>query len=136
MIRRPPRSTRTATLFPYTTLFRSGHGPPPCPRPHNAGHNLECIGVTSKRRIRDRKGFGHRSGDHRLCAVLSGFVRYTREDRLPYAADLPKLIGSEIARDETADQRQDYDRQPLRSEERGVGKECVSKCRARWAPDP
>src|SRR3546814_12437971 len=44
MIRRPPRSTRTDTLFPYTTLFRSearrrrarrrcafgpsGHGPP------------------------------------------------------------------------------------------------------------
>src|SRR3546814_18276109 len=32
MLRRPPRSTRTATLFPYTTLFRSagvgrrGHG--------------------------------------------------------------------------------------------------------------
>src|SRR3546814_3368013 len=29
MIRRPPRSTRTDTLFPYTTLFRS----PPCERP-------------------------------------------------------------------------------------------------------
>src|SRR3546814_6414607 len=28
MIRRPPRSTRTYTLFPYTTLFRS----PPLPR--------------------------------------------------------------------------------------------------------
>src|SRR3546814_21022955 len=30
MIRRPPRSTRTDTLFPYTTLFRStaaGEGP-------------------------------------------------------------------------------------------------------------
>src|SRR3546814_5453021 len=26
MIRRPPRSTRTDTLFPYTTLFRSDHG--------------------------------------------------------------------------------------------------------------
>src|SRR3546814_5098200 len=25
MIRRPPRSTRTDTLFPYTTLFRSTH---------------------------------------------------------------------------------------------------------------
>src|SRR3546814_5853351 len=25
MIRRPPRSTRTDTLFPYTTLFRSQH---------------------------------------------------------------------------------------------------------------
>src|SRR3546814_9898617 len=27
MIRRPPRSTRTDTLFPYTTLFRSRHPP-------------------------------------------------------------------------------------------------------------
>src|SRR3546814_1410005 len=30
MIRRPPRSTRTDTLFPYTTLFRSAlRGPDP-----------------------------------------------------------------------------------------------------------
>src|SRR3546814_4445354 len=28
MIRRPPRSTRTDTLFPYTTLFRSMSGGP------------------------------------------------------------------------------------------------------------
>src|SRR3546814_1081424 len=28
MIRLPPRSTRTDTLFPYTTLFRSGRYPP------------------------------------------------------------------------------------------------------------
>src|SRR3546814_2147833 len=28
MIRRPPRSTRTDTLFPYTTLFRSRSGEP------------------------------------------------------------------------------------------------------------
>src|SRR3546814_18564557 len=27
MIRRPPRSTRTDTLFPYTTLFRSHRAP-------------------------------------------------------------------------------------------------------------
>src|SRR3546814_4567672 len=37
MIRRPPRSTRTDTLFPYTTLFRSGRAAPanrskPAPR--------------------------------------------------------------------------------------------------------
>src|SRR3546814_16994388 len=33
MIRRPPKSTRTNTLFPYTTLFRSsaGLGPPHTP---------------------------------------------------------------------------------------------------------
>src|SRR3546814_6491482 len=43
MIRRPPRSTRTDTLFPYTTLFRSSTpkrskktGPHP-PRVRNAG---------------------------------------------------------------------------------------------------
>src|SRR3546814_7361155 len=42
MIRRPPRSTRTDTLFPYTTLFRSGAGrrraggPHHCRRPRPA----------------------------------------------------------------------------------------------------
>src|SRR3546814_3437066 len=30
MIRRPPRSTRTDTLFPYTTLFRSPYGVGSC----------------------------------------------------------------------------------------------------------
>src|SRR3546814_9288008 len=38
MIRRPPRSTRTDTLFPYTTLFRSSADPDPglhlCLRAH------------------------------------------------------------------------------------------------------
>src|SRR3546814_13915908 len=29
MIRRPPRSTRTDTLFPYTTLFRSAYNAGP-----------------------------------------------------------------------------------------------------------
>src|SRR3546814_9750664 len=33
MIRRPPRSTRTDTLFPYTTLFRSPTCLPPFPPP-------------------------------------------------------------------------------------------------------
>src|SRR3546814_11934811 len=30
MIRRPPRSTRTYTLFPYTTLFRAAGRQPEC----------------------------------------------------------------------------------------------------------
>src|SRR3546814_16747353 len=33
MIRRPPRSTRTDTLFPYTTLFRSRQTYPAKPSP-------------------------------------------------------------------------------------------------------
>src|SRR3546814_4792179 len=40
MIRRPPRSTRTDTLFPYTTLFRSPRSPARgrwCTRPTRAG---------------------------------------------------------------------------------------------------
>src|SRR3546814_10426543 len=32
MLRRPPRSTRTDTLFPYTTLFRSQHAADPAAR--------------------------------------------------------------------------------------------------------
>src|SRR3546814_16932724 len=40
MIRRPPRSTRTDTLFPYTTLFRSiaSLPPKPSPQPVSASH--------------------------------------------------------------------------------------------------
>src|SRR3546814_3827670 len=37
MIRRPPRSTRTDTLFPYTTLFRSGV---PCQAHHTVDEIL------------------------------------------------------------------------------------------------
>src|SRR3546814_4770624 len=41
MIRQPPRSTRTDTLFPYTTLFRSANvGAAPLPlRPARAGRS-------------------------------------------------------------------------------------------------
>src|SRR3546814_13153214 len=43
MIRRPPRSTRTDTLFPYTTLFRSLAGHSPAHRPERRGqaHRLQ-----------------------------------------------------------------------------------------------
>src|SRR3546814_5400446 len=37
MIRRPPRSTRTDTLFPYTTLFRSPSRPRPTRHRDRAG---------------------------------------------------------------------------------------------------
>src|SRR3546814_15046263 len=46
MLRRPPRSTRTDTLFPYTTLFRSS-----C-RHHRrrAGHSHPCPDATAASR--------------------------------------------------------------------------------------
>src|SRR3546814_4978314 len=50
MIRRPPRSTRTDTLFPYTTLFRSAVGvggvdevDPQIERVMDAGHRLVAL---------------------------------------------------------------------------------------------
>src|SRR3546814_9726744 len=43
MIRRPPRSTRTDTLFPYTTLFRSHWLPARlCRRRRNAHAGADC----------------------------------------------------------------------------------------------
>src|SRR3546814_7695170 len=43
MIRRPPRSTRTDTLFPYTTLFRSGFAQDRLQRDHGVGFALRII---------------------------------------------------------------------------------------------
>src|SRR3546814_1614468 len=44
MIRRPPRSTRTDTLFPYTTLFRSKDRLDADARPRLASHatDMRC----------------------------------------------------------------------------------------------
>src|SRR3546814_10794905 len=40
MLRRPPRTTRTDTLFPYTTLFRSPHEPKSSGSPANLNFKL------------------------------------------------------------------------------------------------
>src|SRR3546814_17465063 len=61
MIRRPPRSTRTDTLFPYTTLFRSGRG-------RRAGLLGQCAAGFHRRRTRGQlRRFRHpdrRSEEH------------------------------------------------------------------------
>src|SRR3546814_2394700 len=49
MIRRPPRSTRTGTLFPYTTLFRSAQ--------HVLDHrDFERLGIIIGRDLDARQG--------------------------------------------------------------------------------
>src|SRR3546814_5985262 len=52
MIRRPPRSTRTDTLFPYTTLFRSDRR---CPFGLRGGRRL----ARQRDRPRARRGAGN-----------------------------------------------------------------------------
>src|SRR3546814_3665162 len=49
MIRRPPRATRTYTLFPYTTLFRSVMGFPMAAHLRQAGHEVCVYNRTSAR---------------------------------------------------------------------------------------
>src|SRR3546814_5466812 len=57
MIRRPPRSTRTDTLFPYTTLFRSALDP--------RFHRVDLLVLRSIQRI------GHPRRPHRCGIGLS-----------------------------------------------------------------
>src|SRR3546814_5995249 len=53
MIRRPPRSTRTDTLFPYTTLFRS----------HGGADLAARSGAIGAKRTRDfADAFGRKTG--------------------------------------------------------------------------
>src|SRR3546814_12155022 len=103
MIRRPPSSTRTDTLLPYTTLFRSSRR-----RPCAKG------GRRSRRRTYPAAFGRHRAeesaGDHRR--VLRSVMR-----------SLPRLLS-----------QGEGNHRRIRSEERRVGKECVSTCRSRWSP--
>src|SRR3546814_8100361 len=68
MIRRPPRSTRTDTLFPYTTLFRSrgGRGGGIRRAPHRRSLRRDCPLV--RRQGRARAGWRARAPPRRVVA--------------------------------------------------------------------
>src|SRR3546814_15057610 len=105
MIRRPPRSTRTDTLFPYTTLFRS---------------------IGAKQRA---SGGRCDVASHLPQAPTGGANRRQRaDDDLALAVDLHRL--GLVRRALEVDDKLVADR----SAERRVGKECVSTCRSRWSP--
>src|SRR3546814_19749752 len=76
MLRRPPRSTRTDTLFPYTTLFRSGAARLAVlckwlEGSRRTGRSLDAVGRLS-------------SASHRRCRLLRS---HPQRDRDPEAAD-------------------------------------------------
>src|SRR3546814_520282 len=74
MIRRPPRSTRTDTLFPYTTLFRS----PPRRFHLNGTENERLLYVLAHHRVSHR----HFSvGD--VCSARPGIFRRRSTSRHP-----------------------------------------------------
>src|SRR3546814_4291931 len=66
MIRRPPRSTRTVTLFPYTTLFRS--------------NNFHTTAMCSPTRAALLTGRNHHGvGTGALTDIAMGFPGYNGE---------------------------------------------------------
>src|SRR3546814_7999351 len=86
MIRRPPRSTRTATLFPYTTLFRS------CVA--SGDHQLDDAGLMEKlAALDDGKA---RTIQHVADAILHHVFQFTGQnpemDRVALAAYGAELV--------------------------------------------
>src|SRR3546814_2067520 len=68
MIRRPPRSTRTDTLFPYTTLFRSERGEPAgqVAADHVA---VAAVGGPARDELREDRGAARKAALQRILAV-------------------------------------------------------------------
>src|SRR3546814_476338 len=93
MRRRPPRSTLTDTLFPYTTLFRSAHTDPAGTGPPA---NRQAVGQAQGRAVRglhDRRIFAPRHEQ-------DGFLRHLRG--LPRSRKAPGR-GSDGQRDSSKD---------------------------------
>src|SRR3546814_14565641 len=123
MIRRPPRSTLTDTLFPYTTLF---------PSPLAVGH-VEEVGVSAGVEligpVQTHAALVEQVGQHPVDNRRAKL-------RLDVVADDRNACLGETLRPYRIAGDEDGDVVHERSEERRVGKECVSTCSSRWSPYP
>src|SRR3546814_15695386 len=131
MIRRPPRSTRTDTLFPYTTLFRSARPPEGSGSP--AAIRIRACGPARQRGRRSR--VRPRPGDHLAQRVVADLPlqQPVADDPGRRRVELELAGDGEIIVQLALEQRFVRGRVG-RSEERRVGHECVSTCRSRWCP--
>src|SRR3546814_20152304 len=114
MTRRRPRSTRTDTLFPYTTLFRS-----PLRPIIREGPAVEVQYVPP----------AHRPPDAEPAGAAKGVEQHVRRAGDGIEVDLGAVVQQGLGDD--FDQAAAHG---LSSEDRRVGEECVSPCRSRWAP--
>src|SRR3546814_21058154 len=127
MIRQQPSSTRTDTLFPYTSLFRSVERAA-------GGQAAPGTAVSAPPRRRTRLGRATRLGVEVLgglvaVVVLVVAVAAWRLSEGPIRTNFltPWL---EAAVNDAGGNTISVGR----SEQRRVGKECVCTCRSRWAP--
>src|SRR3546814_9814930 len=74
MIRRPPRSTRTDTLFPYTTLFRSEAG-----TVITLFARLEHEAHFTRQTVRPRREDLRRARQHRGMGIVPAGVHRSEE---------------------------------------------------------
>src|SRR3546814_14200601 len=74
--------------------------------------------------------------DRGLALPLDLFPRIRGAKRLPFkSTDVAHLLGApKIVREVETEENAPRHTAPFRSEERRVGKECVSTCRSRWSP--
>src|SRR3546814_16731511 len=107
MIRRPPRSTRTDTLFPYTTLFRSAKGAALLATPARPAQQI-AVGpdppdpAHPPRRHRHRQRqriaiFGHRRPPLDAAAPRPPLDQLCRPALTPRAAPSPERLGKLLA---------------------------------------
>src|SRR3546814_11082702 len=129
MIRRPPRSTRTDTLVPYTTLFRSPlpAALQPRPEPDRTDVRQAQASAPQSRRANHRK---HMEA-HRLTPR---HLQPSRMPELPRQRRIRVNVISSGSRSRSALRVAPSLRLKVRSDERRVGKECVSTCRSRRSP--
>src|SRR3546814_4393654 len=86
MIRRPPRSTRTDTLFPYTTLFRSQILPGTAIMGIATQADYPPTGHTRVKRLHDRARYDRATVHAILDAGLLCHVGYVIEGQ-PYRSE-------------------------------------------------
>src|SRR3546814_12630745 len=94
MIRRPPRSTRTDTLFPYTTLFRSEGGAHDLGRVDDAGlHQIAVLALGGVEAPVGLLALQHLADDHRTIGTgVLGDLPGRRLDGLADDLDADALV--------------------------------------------
>src|SRR3546814_3088291 len=92
MIRRPPRSTRTDTLFPYTTLFRSPPKPRACPGKRVGGENDRQARPSGGPHPKDRNSVEDPRGNHAGCAWTAPRSRLRRWRSEEHTSELQSLM--------------------------------------------
>src|SRR3546814_14384518 len=115
MIRRPPRSTRTDTLFPYTTLFRSFG--------HFRGRLMHIFTYASMSAAFSPKTPGRAAAGTDKWALLPADPMGATVRKISVDGQSKIVIRTHFT----------YDPGIRRSEERRVGKECVWTCSSRWS---